>query len=202
MYLIMARELVTKRPHMGTIVTMKTDHFQKYFWSLCILMLAILPLPHSALSAEALLAEKNTAATEKEAYLHDSINRIRKDHRLPALKASAALRKIARDHSRYMAKSGYLGHGNGGGRDFRSRIEKAKVKGWRTVGENVGRSFGYRNNAEEIVSGWMESEPHRNNILSENYDMTGIGTAMAEDGTLYATQVFMGSADHGSETKK
>ncbi len=193
---------MTKCPHMGTIVPMKFYHYQKYFWSLCSLLLAVLLLPHSVLSAETLLAKKNAAPTETEAYLHDSINRIRKEHRLPALKASAALRKVARDHSRYMAKSGYLGHGNGGGRDFRSRIEKAEVKGWRTLGENVGRSFGYRNNAEVIVSGWMESEPHRNNILSENFDMTGIGTAMAEDGTLYATQIFMGSADHGPETKK
>jgi uncharacterized protein YkwD len=76
-----------------------------------------------------------------------------------------------------------------------SRIEKAKVKGWRTLGENVGRSMGYRNNADVLISGWMQSKPHRKNILSADFNLTGIGTAESADGTLYATQVFMGSDD-------
>jgi len=181
---------------------MKTRHFQKYFYALCILLLAVPLASNPARSELPPFANLNAGLEETEAYLHQSINRIRGQHGLPSLKDSPTLRQIARDHSRYMARSGYLGHGNGGGRDFRSRIERAKVKGWRVVGENVGRSFGYRNNADEIVSGWMESEPHRKNILSRKFDTTGIGTALAEDGTLYATQVFLGSADHTSDMTK
>jgi len=180
---------------MDTIVPMNTNHFPKIFWSLCILLLANLLAPGTTPSSEVSYPEKIAGATETETYLHDSINRIRKEHRLPALKASPALRQIARNHSRYMANSGYLGHGESVGRDLRSRIEKAKVKGWRTLGENVARSMGYRNNADVLISGWMQSKPHRKNILSAGFNLTGIGTAEAADGTLYATQVFMGSDD-------
>jgi uncharacterized protein YkwD len=196
----MAREQMTKRVFMGTIVPMNTRHFQNFLYSLCILLLAVPLSSNPARSEPPPFANPNAGLEETEAYLHQSINRIRGQHHLPALKESPTLRQIAREHSHFMARNGYLGHGNGDGRDFRSRIEQAKLKGWRMVGENVGRSFGYRNNAAVIVSGWLESEPHRNNILSNNFDMTGIGTALAEDGTLYATQVFLGSADRTPET--
>lgn len=100
-----------------------------------------------------------------------------------------------------MAKSGYLGHGHSGN-DFKTRIEKARLKGWREVGENVGRSLGYRNNSATIISGWMGSKHHRENILSVGFNMTGIGAALAKDGTLYATQVFMGADDRQQGLKR
>jgi uncharacterized protein YkwD len=174
------------------------SHYQikKSFGNICsLLLLGMLFLPGCALSREIDSNGISERSTATESYIHESINRIRKEYHLPPLKAVPALQQIARDHSRYMAESGYLGHGQGGGTDFRSRIEKARLKGWREVGENVGRSQGYRNNADIIISGWMKSKPHRGNILSAGFNMTGIGTAEAEDGTLYATQVFMGSDD-------
>jgi uncharacterized protein YkwD len=164
-----------------------------------LLLVVLLLIPRTSLSRENSSSERRGESTSAESYIHESINRIRKEYHLPPLKAVPALQQIARDHSRYMAESGYLGHGQGNGTDFRSRIEKARLKGWREVGENVGRSQGYRNNADTIISGWMESKTHRENILSAGFNMTGIGTAKAEDGTLYATQVFMGTDDlqHG-----
>jgi uncharacterized protein YkwD len=41
----------------------------------------------------------------------------------------------------------------------------------------------------------MDSEGHRQNILSKNYTKEGIGVAIAEDddGKVYITQVFCGS---------
>jgi uncharacterized protein YkwD len=98
-----------------------------------------------------------------------------------------------------MARSGKLGHTDSGGHGLGARIAAAGVKGWRIIGENVGRSFGNRDNAEAIVSVWMESEPHRKNILSGDFNVTGIGTAVAEDGTLFATQVFMGATGTSSD---
>ncbi|HOP41752.1 MAG TPA: CAP domain-containing protein [Geobacteraceae bacterium] len=154
-----------------------------------------------ALAREALPVVANEVPTPVETYIHRLVNRIRGENHLPILKMSSPLQRLARDHSRYMANNGYLGHGKGNGRDFKSRIKKSEMKGWRTVGENVGRSFGYRDNARTIVSGWMESTSHRDNILSRDYDTTGIGAAMDEKGTLYATQIFLGSSDNDTELK-
>ncbi|MDD2336396.1 MAG: CAP domain-containing protein [Geobacteraceae bacterium] len=168
----------------------------KTLWYICsLLLMGTLLIPRTSLSREEDSGGINTASSATESYIHKSINQIRKEYHLPPLKTVPALQQFARDHSRYMAKSGYLGHNESGGIDFRSRIEKARLKGWRVVGENVGRSQGYRNNADTIISGWMESKPHRENILTAGFTMTGIGTAEAKDGTLYATQVFMGSDD-------
>jgi len=167
---------------------------KSFFHSCSLVLMGILFLSCTSLSSGNDRSRVSDESSSAEPYILESINRIRKAHHLPLLTVSPTLQKIARDHSRYMAKSGYLGHGQSGN-DFKTRIEKARLKGWREVGENVGRSQGYRNNSATIISGWMESKYHRENILSAGFNMTGIGTSLADDGTLYATQVFMGSDD-------
>lgn len=139
--------------------------------------------------------------SETESNILLAINRIRAKHGLAQLKHSDRLEIIAREQSRDMANSGILSHRDCGGHDLGTRIAAARVKEWRVIGENVGRSLGYRDNAETIVSVWMASEPHRNNILSGDFNVTGIGTALAEDGTLYATQVFMGASEASPDAK-
>ncbi len=175
---------------------------RKTFFHICFLLLVgILLIPRISLSHENDSGIMRDESTSAEPYILESINRIRREYHLPILTISPSLQLIARNHSRYMAKYGYLGHEQSG-LDFKTRIEKAHLKGWREIGENVGRSRGYRNNADTIVSGWMESKHHRENILTAGFDMTGIGTARADDGTLYATQVFMGSENrHDGPTR-
>lgn len=175
---------------------------KKSILQICSVMLAgILFLSCTSLSSGSTSSKPSDESAAAEPYILESINRIRKEHHLPILTVSPALQKIARDHSRFMAKSSYLGHGHSGN-DFKTRIEKARLKGWREVGENVGRSLGYPNNSATIISGWMQSKPHRENILSAGFNMTGIGTALAADGTLYATQVFMGSDERQKDSTR
>lgn len=175
---------------------------KKPFWHSCsLILIGILFLSCTSLSSGSDRSSISDDSASAEHYILESINRIRKEHQLPILNVSPALQKIARDHSRYMAQKGYLGHGHSGN-DFKTRIEKARLKGWREVGENVGRSMGYPNNSATIISGWMQSKHHRENILSAGFNKTGIGTALAADGTLYATQVFMGSNDRQQDSTR
>lgn len=148
-------------------------------------------------------AKPVTAAgtTETEKNILMAINRIRAEHGLAQLKHSDRLGKLARAQSWDMAKSGKLGHTDSGGHDLGARIAANGVKGWRIIGENVARSCGHRDNAETIVSIWMESTPHRKNILSGDFNVTGIGTAVAKDGTLFATQVFMGASEASPDSR-
>ena len=44
--------------------------------------------------------------------------------------------------------------------------------------------------ARTSVEGWMGSEGHRKNILTETYDRAGMGVAVAEDDKVYVTQNF------------
>jgi hypothetical protein len=53
-------------------------------------------------------------------------------------------------------------------------------------GENVG----YNTNFESLHSEWMNSPPHRENILNPDYTVAGIGVVKAEDGVWWATTDF------------
>ena len=57
------------------------------------------------------------------------------------------------------------------------------------VGENIGVS---EKGAplEDAVKGWMDSPPHRDNILNRRFQETGLGIARNDKGETYYTQVF------------
>lgn len=55
------------------------------------------------------------------------------------------------------------------------------------MGENLAAGF---NSAAAVVSGWMNSEGHRANILNEGYTQIGIGIAKDKDGRIYWVQNF------------
>lgn len=62
----------------------------------------------------------------------------------------------------------------------------SEVRGWRSVGENVGRG----GSVSRIHSAFMSSSSHRANILSTSYTEVGIGTARGGDGLIYVSEVF------------
>lgn len=61
------------------------------------------------------------------------------------------------------------------------------------VGENI--AYGYTD-VEDVMDGWMNSEGHRANILSEKFEYVGIGICQSDDywHSIYWTQLFMKSA--------
>lgn len=146
----------------------------------------------SATAAQApVSAGSRIAAAEN--YVAQKINEIRSDHGLAPLGISGKLRTAARRQSADMAANNFLGHVDSRGNGLQARLAKAGVTGWSAIGENVGQSMGSRNNSDVIIEGWMKSPHHRDNILNGSFVSTGIGAAVAPDGTLYLTQVFMES---------
>ena len=72
------------------------------------------------------------------------------------------------------------------------RADSAGIKNWKRIGENIAYNRGYDNPVEFAVLRWMQSQSHRENLLSEKWKESGIGIAIAADGkTYYFTQVFM-----------
>lgn len=55
------------------------------------------------------------------------------------------------------------------------------------MGENLAAGF---NSASAVVSGWMNSEGHRANILNEGYTQIGVGITKDKDGRIYWVQIF------------
>ena len=161
-------------------------------------MTPVLPAgPASLVQAHASEGSR-TAATET--YVVRKINDIRAEHGLAPLNVSGKLRTAARRQSSDMAANNFLSHVDSKGNNLEVRIARVGATGWSTIGENVGQSMGYRNNSDVIIEGWMNSPNHRDNILSGSFDSTGIGAAVASDGTLYLTQVFMGAGKSSDKT--
>jgi uncharacterized protein (TIGR03000 family) len=123
--------------------------------------------------------------SEMEKAILDRTNAERKKKDLPELKPSPKLFVAARKHSENMARQEKLAHELDGKKPS-DRVKEAGYPGG-FVGENV--AYG-ATTAEEVVSGWMESEGHRANILNKNFTEIGVGVAKASDGTFYFTQVF------------
>ena len=105
------------------------------------------------------------------------MNAVRRSHRLRPLRMSRRLRTAGLFHSKDMGRRGYFEHDSLTGTPFWRRIERfypsRGFSSW-TVGENLlWGSDTY--DATFAVREWMESPPHRRNILSRDWREVGIG---------------------------
>lgn len=72
-----------------------------------------------------------------------------------------------------------------------NRADSVGLSKWRSIGENIAYNRGYANPLEFAVEGWMKSPAHRDNILNNRWQESGIGIAILADGTYFFTQVFL-----------
>jgi uncharacterized protein YkwD len=120
----------------------------------------------------------------------DAINRIRVEHGLDRLVADEALARIARDHSEAMRADGFFDHRDPAGRGPGDRLKAAGFR-FRKVAENL--EFNHRaDDPVEVAAGhWLASPGHRKNLLGASFVRTGVGIAVAEDGGVWITQLFV-----------
>ncbi len=82
----------------------------------------------------------------------------------------------AQRYAEEMQQKGFYDHVTPDGRDALDRLIAAGVPVTRArhgaVGENIAKG---QQSAAEVMEGWMNSEGHRRNILSPDYDQIGIG---------------------------
>ncbi len=126
-------------------------------------------------------APQRTRATSAMVVLEDNVidrmNEIRRSHGLRPLRANGRLRSAAVFHSGDMGRRGYFEHESISGTPFWRRIERFyPSRGFRswTVGENLLWGTGTYDAAFAIRE-WMNSPPHRENILSRDWREVGIG---------------------------
>lgn len=152
-------------------------------------MLRILPLCVLGLIVSVLPAgqTKPFEQSADEITIFELTNKERKAKELPALLLNPALSKIARAHSGNMARQQKMEHTL----DDKTPFDRIKAAGYQysTAGENIAMG-GKGAQLPKIMMAWMESEGHRNNILSADYTEIGVGIGLDKDGALYITQVF------------
>lgn len=122
-----------------------------------------------------------------EAEVIQLVNNERVKNGCSALSPNPFLRQAAYLHSRDMGDNLFFDHTGSDGSNFVTRARRAGYGG-SPRGENIAAGYG---SPAAVMSGWMNSTGHRNNILSCTTTEIGVGYYQAGQGYgHYWTQVF------------
>jgi uncharacterized protein YkwD len=162
---------------------------------------ALAPSHRKALGAEADCQDTEVQPTAANlAHVSDVIlclmNAMRANAGLPALKQSQLLAKASVGHSQDMVDNKYFAHDSLDGRDLVARLKAVAyipVDAEWIVGENLVWGSGAMATPRALVDAWMNSTPHRENLLSGDFAEVGMGPALgvpsdeADDGITVTT---------------
>lgn len=105
----------------------------------------------------------------------------------PALKANWQLGRVARTKAEDMRDKNYFSHTSP---TYGSPFDMMKKFGisFTTAGENIAQG---QKTPAEVMTSWMNSPGHRQNILNSGYGEIGVGFAKNAQGTTYWVQQFI-----------
>ena len=124
---------------------------------------------------------------EAERGFLEKINGSRVAHGRSPVRLDRELSRVARRHTWDMLGRQTLYHTPED--TLRRRVTK-----WLILGENVGRGGG----VDSLHRAFMESEPHRENVLYRPFNHVGIGTVRDESGLLWVTILLEAYEDPGT----
>lgn len=165
--------------------------------AICLFGLALQASAQASASIRALSPGEEPAdrgLEELERTTLEAINTERRALGLPPLALSSELCQLARAYSRDMVERRFFDHLDPDGSFVYNRTDRAGIKRWSNLGENIARNRGFKDPVQAAVREWMKSEGHRGNILDDRFKETGIGVWIAPDRTVYFTQIFMARA--------
>lgn len=132
---------------------------------------------------------KSAASMERRAF--DLANAQRRSRGQQPLEWDAELSRLARQHSANMASSDFFSHRNPRGMTMVDRARSQGIRGWSALGENIAYNQGYEDPAGFVIERWMVSSKHRDNLLNARWTRSAIGVAVADDGRVFFTQLFI-----------
>jgi uncharacterized protein YkwD len=113
---------------------------------------------------------------------------VRRANGRSGLTRSVNLMNAAQLQADQMAKTGNMAHALPGTAypTLKSRLAAVSYE-MRAAGENIAEG---QRDAAEVMSSWMRSPGHRDNILSREFTEIGTAVAVGRNGRLYWAQVF------------
>jgi len=108
------------------------------------------------------------------------LNKVRRRHGLAGLRANPRLLRAAERHSVSMVRRRFFSHIEPGGVSPLDRImQEGYLSGARAYvyGENIGFGEGPTSSPRSMMRAWMNSTPHRVNILTRQFREVGLGIA-------------------------
>lgn len=138
--------------------------------------------------------EERPDVKDVEEMMVKQTNAFRKQHDLQPLRTDQLLGKTASEFASYMARTDRYGHHA----DGRSPAQRARKNEYPLclIAENIAYFFateGFQTKelASDAVDGWIESPPHRRNMLKEHVSEIGVAVAQSEQtGVFYVVQLF------------
>lgn len=126
-----------------------------------------------------------------EQLIYTKVNEQRANNGVNALSYNTTMQKYARIKSQDMGDNNYFDH-----KDLNGNLITVKMKNdgvnYSAWGENIAYISGISDAnalAEKFMTNWMNSQGHRENILSNNFSSIGIGVYKVGN-KVYATQEF------------
>lgn len=138
--------------------------------------LTVKPASHESVELHFTLANGNVDEIAEQEMLV-LVNGEREKAGLPPVVEDAALREVARSHSRDMFLQGYFSHYSPDGQSPFDRMDKAGI-GYSVAGENLALAP----STQLAMQGLMNSPGHRANILNPDFKKLGVGVI---DGGVY-----------------
>ncbi|MDX8366614.1 S-layer homology domain-containing protein [Cytobacillus sp. IB215665] len=134
--------------------------------------------------------EKNTTKVEKS-FIYDVLDLVnveRAKENIHPLELSTEVTEVAQIKAEDMRDQNYFSHTSP---TYGSPFDMLKQFGvqWTSAAENIAAG---QSTPEEVVTGWMNSDGHRKNILSSNYTEIGIGFTEGGSHGYYWVQMFIG----------
>lgn len=125
--------------------------------------------------------------TNDEQEVFDLINKQRQDNGLEALKIDDEVQNVARIKAKDMVDNNYFAHNSP---TYGTPFEMMKNFGikYKAAGENIAGN----SSNQGAVTAWMNSEGHRKNILSNNYNYTGVAVVSSKTYGKVYVQMFIG----------
>lgn len=138
-------------------------------------------------TAEEYKEESTSSLTEDEKELLRLINKQRTDNGLNELQIDDELQNVARIKAQDMIDNNYFAHESP---TYGSPFEMMKSNQitYRTAGENIAGN----SEISKAVEAWMASESHKNNILNNSYNYTGVAVVNSSKYGKIFVQMFIG----------
>jgi uncharacterized protein YkwD len=139
--------------------------------------------------------------SELESDVLTAINDLRRENGLSELRLNASLSLAALGHSQSMAKRGFFSHDGYNGAPFWTRI-KPKYRPQRGKFWGIGENMVWSSpdlSADQAIQMWLDSPPHRKNLLTPSWREVGLGAvhALGAPGVYQGLDVTILTADFG-----
>jgi uncharacterized protein YkwD len=125
----------------------------------------------------------SASTTAPRAKMYRATNHSRVNHSIKKVDIQYRISKLARKHSVAMANKGSIFHTADPAGRYLDGVN------WSTWGENVGVTGG---TIGDLQQAFMDSPPHRANILNKEFHRVALGTYRDADGLLWVTVFLYG----------